>query len=111
MTRENDRPKGFIAQAFDGIAAALAAGNVHLAARIAWLGLKVVWLAVSVPARAIWADWKLGLLKVACRAFYGSLAAIVHARYGLRAVRIEIIFRLRTVRVTLGKIAEIFKNH
>ena len=60
-------------KAFGGIADALAAGDIGLAAQILWNTLKLWWLKGTEGLRRIWIDFKAGFVKVFAEAFYGGL--------------------------------------
>jgi TP901 family phage tail tape measure protein len=60
-------------EAFGGIADALAAGDISLAAKILWLGLQAAWADGTSELQKKWADFKAGLVQVAAAAFYGVL--------------------------------------
>ena len=60
-------------KAFGGIADALAAGDIALAAQILWGTLKLWWLKGTEGLRRIWIDFKAGFVKVFAEAFYGGL--------------------------------------
>ena len=60
-------------KAFGGIADALAAGDIGLAAQILWNTLKLWWLKGTEGLRRIWIDFKAGFVKLFAAAFYGGL--------------------------------------
>ncbi|MBN1123939.1 MAG: phage tail tape measure protein [Sedimentisphaerales bacterium] len=62
-------------KAFGGIADALAAGDIALAAQILWNTLKLWWLKGTEGLRRIWIDFKAGFVKIFAEAFYGGLKA------------------------------------
>lgn len=70
--------------AFGGIADALAAGNIALAAQILWAGLKLAWAQGTQELQAKWSQFKAGLVKTAVQAFYGVLSAWAIAQGGLQ---------------------------
>ncbi len=59
-------------KAFGGIADALAAGDIGLAAQILWNTLKLWWLKGTEGLRRIWIDFKAGFVKLFAAAFYGG---------------------------------------
>ncbi len=75
--------------ALGGIADALAAGDIALAARILWLTLKLAWQAGVDQLNRVWLGFKTAFLKVASEAFYGALAALEIATHGLEVAWIE----------------------
>ncbi|MBI1374813.1 MAG: hypothetical protein GC159_18995 [Phycisphaera sp.] len=75
--------------AFGGIADALAAGDIALAARILWLTLKLAWQAGIDQLNRLWLTFKSGFLKIASEAFYGAIAALEIATHGLEVAWIE----------------------
>ena len=75
--------------ALGGIADALAAGDIALAARILWLTLTLAWQAGVDQLNRVWLGFKTAFLKVASEAFYGALAAMEIATHGLEVAWIE----------------------
>jgi hypothetical protein len=61
--------KNFATEAFHGIADALMAGDIELAAKILWTSLKIVWQTGVDALGKIWEGIKLAFLKV----FYGTV--------------------------------------
>lgn len=59
--------------AFSGIGDALAAGDIALAAKILWTGLKLAFIQGTQELRATWENFKAGFVQVAAAAFYGTL--------------------------------------
>jgi hypothetical protein len=60
--------------AYQGIADALAAGDIGLAAKILWLTLKMEWLKGVKWLQSLWLSFKHFFIKVAYDAFYGMQA-------------------------------------
>lgn len=56
---------------FKGIANALAAGNIQLAAQILWTGLQLAWLTGTDDLLKIWYDFKAKMIGAAVSAFFG----------------------------------------
>jgi hypothetical protein len=59
--------------AFGGIADALAAGKIQLAAKILWAALKLEWLAGTEALQKTWIKFKTQFVEVAIAAFYGAI--------------------------------------
>ncbi|NIA06902.1 MAG: phage tail tape measure protein [Actinobacteria bacterium] len=60
-------------KAFGGIADALVAGDIGLAAQILWGTLKLWWLKGTESLRRIWIEFKAGFVKLFAETFYGGL--------------------------------------
>jgi hypothetical protein len=58
-----------------GIGDALAAGDIQLAAKILWTGLKLAWAEGTKELNVKWIGFKASMTKVAIEAFYGVLDA------------------------------------
>ncbi|HRT52418.1 MAG TPA: phage tail tape measure protein, partial [Anaerohalosphaeraceae bacterium] len=61
--------------AWQAIADAYAKGDLGLAAKIAWLTVKMEWAKGIHAINGMWLKFKFGFLKIAHGAFYGALAA------------------------------------
>jgi TP901 family phage tail tape measure protein len=61
--------------AWQAIADAYAKGDLGLAAKIAWLTVKMEWAKGIHAIQGMWLKFKFGFLKIAHGAFYGALAA------------------------------------
>jgi TP901 family phage tail tape measure protein len=77
--------------AYQGIADALAAGDIALAARVLWLALKVEWQRGIHYIQGLWLGFKDYFLGIAVDAFYGAVKALATAWHGLRAVWVQTI--------------------
>jgi len=75
--------------AWRGIADALAAGDIALAAKILWLTLKLAWQTGIDQLNRIWLAFKTGFLKIASEAFFGAVAALQIATHALEVAWIE----------------------
>lgn len=73
-------------ESLQGIKDALAAGNISLAARILWLSLKAAWQRGIFELNTLWLGFKEQFLSVATGAFYGAVALVAEAFYGLRTI-------------------------
>jgi len=73
-------------ESLQGIKDALAAGDISLAARILWLSLKAAWQRGIFELNALWLGFKEQFLTVATGAFYGAVALVAEAFYGLRTI-------------------------
>ncbi|HUU90107.1 MAG TPA: phage tail tape measure protein [Phycisphaerae bacterium] len=79
----------FAGEAYRGIADALAAGDIGLAARILWLTLKVAWQKGVGWLLRVWLQFKHGFLSVAYAAFYGTLALARTVWHGIQIAAVE----------------------
>ncbi len=75
--------------AYQGIADALAAGDIALAAKILWLTLKMEWQRGINALNGYWLGFKETFMSIAYRAFYGALAAFETVWHGLEVAFIE----------------------
>ncbi len=75
--------------AYQGIADALATGDIALAAKILWLTLKMEWQRGINALHGYWLSFKEMFLNVAYGAFYGALAAFEMVWHGLEVAFIE----------------------
>lgn len=75
--------------AYDGIAAALASGDIALAAKILWLTLKVWWLKGVRSLLEVWLKFKHKFLEIAYAAWYGLKAGLETIWHGLTVAWIE----------------------
>lgn len=80
---------------FGGIADALAAGDIGLAARILWLTLKLAWDNGVALLQQVWTSFTGWFVKLAAGAFYGALAAAEYAWHAMKVVWIEGVAFLR----------------
>jgi hypothetical protein len=81
-----DELKSFALTAFQGIKDALAAGDISLAAKILWLSLQVAWRTGIATLKGWWLEFKGWFLKVTDDIFYGAVAMIADAWFGLRKI-------------------------
>ncbi|QDU33055.1 hypothetical protein KS4_10960 [Poriferisphaera corsica] len=81
--------KTFAFKAFEGIADALAAGDIALAAEVLWLSLKVQWIKGVNTIQSIWLGLKHFIADVLVGAFTGALAALQVVWHGLEVAWIE----------------------
>ncbi len=65
---------GFASEAFGGIADALMAGDIALAAKILWLTLKMAWIKGVQVLESVWLTFRNFFIKIAYDAFYGAQA-------------------------------------
>lgn len=75
--------------AFRGIADALAAGDIGLAARVLWMTLKLQWQKGVHALQTVWLKFKQVFLEAAHAAFFGALAAMEMAGHGIEVAFIE----------------------
>jgi hypothetical protein len=83
--------------AWEGIANALASGDIGLAAKILWLTLKMEWQRGVSWLKEYWEGWKVSFLNVATDAFYGLQAAWVIVTSKIAQVWAETVAMLKTV--------------
>ncbi|MCL2641854.1 MAG: hypothetical protein FWD53_13470 [Phycisphaerales bacterium] len=79
----------FATEAFGGIADALAAGDIALAAKILWLTLKVAWQTGISALETLWTQFKGSFVNIIQGAFYGALAAWEICRSSLEVAWVE----------------------
>lgn len=77
--------KDFAVGAFEGIRAAMAGGDMELAARVLWLALKTAWQTGINALETAWANFKNWFLGVAIDAFYGAGIILNNAVAGLQS--------------------------
>lgn len=78
--------ENFALASFQGIKDALAAGDVALAAKILWLSLSVVWRAGINTLKGWWLDFKGWFLSLTGDIFWGGVALVARAWFGLRKI-------------------------
>jgi len=83
--------------AWQGIADALAAGDIGLAAQILWLTLKMWWQKGVHWLMGYWLDWKKHLLDTATDAWYGLQAIWVIGSSTVAKVWTECLATMKTV--------------
>ncbi len=79
----------FAKKSFHGIALAMKAGDLALAAKILWASLKIAWLTGVKFLKDKWLDFKFWFMRVGTEAFYGVLKGWEYAWHGLRIAWIE----------------------
>ena len=84
-------------EAYQGIADALAAGDIGLAAKILWLTLKIQWQKGINVLQAAWLKFKNFFVKLAFGAFYGAQAAWELGVHSMTVVWIEGVAAMRKV--------------
>jgi hypothetical protein len=85
----------FASDSLRGIADALMAGDIALAARILWLSLKLAWDNGVAMLQRIWLAFSGFFVKVGYGAFYGVLAAAEFVWHAMKVVWIEGVSFLR----------------
>lgn len=73
-------------EAFGGIADALAAGELELAGKVAWAGLKAVWYQGINDIRHKWAEFKDSFVRTAINMTHDALQAFTKFAYSLDAI-------------------------
>lgn len=82
-------------RAWRGIADALAAGDIALAARVLWMALRVQWLKGVQYLKGLWLGFKTNFLRVATESFYGAVKVAAGAWAGLRAAWVQTVAFLK----------------
>ena len=77
--------KDIALKAWRGIADALAAGDLALAAKVLWKALRVQWVKGVNFLKGLWLGFKINFMKVATDAFFGAVKIAANAWDGLRA--------------------------
>ena len=75
--------------AYQGIADALAAGDIGLAAKILWLTLKMEWQRGVQWLQGLWLNFRTFFISTAYDAFYGAVAVCETVWHGLEVAWIE----------------------
>lgn len=76
-------------EAYQGIADAMAAGDMALAARILWLTLKIEWMRGINLLEKAWLNFRNFFIRIGYDAFYGVMAAVQTVWSGLEVGWIE----------------------
>lgn len=77
--------KAGVMRVVGGIVDALKAGDIKLAARILWLGLKLAWAQGIGTLQTYWAQFRRWFVGIATDAFYGALVVLNNAVAGLQS--------------------------
>ena len=99
--------KATVTQALGGMADALAAGDVALAAQILWLSLKLVWEKGIAAINAAWLEAKRFFISTAQKMWFGALAA---AQIGFHAIEVAWIETTAFLSKTWTNFASGFKK-
>ncbi|MCL4742283.1 MAG: hypothetical protein KJZ54_08775 [Phycisphaerales bacterium] len=83
------RLREFVGKVIGGIADALAAGDISLAAEILWLALKLVWQRGVAELNAIWLQARAFFVGTAQKMWFGALAAAQQVLHALEVAWIE----------------------
>lgn len=81
----------FAVASFQGIKDALVAGDFALAAKILWLSIQNVWLAGINILKGWWLDFKGWFLQKTSDIFYGTVAVVANAWFGLKQIWVTTI--------------------
>jgi len=84
-------------QAYQGIADALAAGDIGLALKILWLTIKLEWTKGINWLLEQWSMFKAAFMEIALKAWYGALAGLTIAWGGLERAWIHTVSFLSKV--------------
>ena len=76
-------------EAFGAIGAALASGDIGLAAKVLWLTLKLQWQKGIAWLSKLWLDFRNFFIRLAYDAFYGAVRAAETVWHGLEIAWIE----------------------
>ena len=80
---------------FEGIATALKGGDIALAGRILWAGLKVAWVQGTNALNAVWTDWSTAFLQVMADAKYAVAGVFLDLADGIRLVWNDVTSHLK----------------
>jgi hypothetical protein len=83
--------------AFKGMADALRAGNIGLAAEILWAGLKVQWLKGVNYLRSVWADWSVATAEVFRSVSFGLASTWVDAMAAIEKTLVKTMGNLQSI--------------
>lgn len=83
--------KQFACTAFDGIKAALSAGDYSLAARILWLSLQVAWQKGISVLLGYWIGFKQAFMTTTLETFYGALSIITDSWASLKSAWVSVV--------------------
>jgi hypothetical protein len=92
--------------AIGGIAAAFAKGDIGLAARIAWLFVKMEWLRAKEWMIGIWYSIKLAIMEIWYAAVYSIAVGWDAAVYGIQVAWIETVAFIKKAWVKSGSFLE-----
>ena len=81
--------RAFVSRVAGGIADALAAGDITLAAEVLWLGLKVAWQRGVAELNAVWLEARAFFVGTAQKMWFGALAAAQIVLHALESAWIE----------------------
>jgi hypothetical protein len=88
--------KDMATEAFQGIANALLAGDIELAAKIVWTILKMAWETGIHWLEGLWLSFKLGFVQTAYGMYFGAQAAFELLTHWLTIAWINTIAALKT---------------
>ena len=95
---------GVAVAAWQGIANALAAGDIALAARILWLTLKTAWLSGTEQLRKSWTEFADAFQRIGADAFYGALRLMASAWATMRELWADTVAALSTTWTNFGAV-------
>ena len=81
--------RGVAGRTLQGIADALAAGDIPLAAKVLWAGLRLLWLEGTADLSRIWLRTRAFFVSTAQSMWFGAVAAAQIALHGLEVAWIE----------------------
>lgn len=99
--------KAIVTKVVGGMADALAAGDVELAAQILWLSIKLVWEKGIAAINAAWLEAKRFFISTAQQMWFGALAA---AQFGFHAIEVAWIETTSFLSKTWTNFASGFKK-
>lgn len=91
LSERFDALKEIATTAFGGIRDAIAAGDLALAARVLWAGLRAAFLEGVAPLRAVWQQFTTWFRSAAVDAFFGTQAVWETVQSGLTTAWIETV--------------------
>lgn len=88
--------KDMATEAFQGIASALLAGDIELAAKIVWTILKMAWQTGIHALEGMWLGFKLNFIEAAYGMYFGAQAAFELLTHWLTIAWVETIAALKS---------------
>lgn len=99
-----------VKEVMGGIFNAIRAGDLGLAAEIAWAGLKVAWLKGTQWVTRLWFRFWDGIRAIGAAVWYGLQVGFSEGWYGIKIAFAESVTFIRKLFTDLKKIAEIIWN-
>lgn len=94
-----------------GISDSLAAGDISLAARILWTGLKAAWIEGTKELQTQWSGFKATFVQTAAAAFYGAEEILVKVMAGWQLLFVQVASAFKEIwNAAISAVAEKFEN-